>query len=412
MSVRYWSKQGLGLHPKDRAGQAADLRAAERILVLRLDEIGDLVLMTPFLRELRRSAPRAWITLVVNPGTRNLVEFCPYVNEVLVFDVRFKGRLSRIRRRGRAFAFARMHLWRRRFDLTIVPRWGADYFEATLLAYYSGADSRVAYSERLHEVKARLNRGYDRLLTQALEGAGPKHQVEWNLDVLQPLRGNITDRRLELWLTGDDREFAGKELAAQGIRDGEVLMALAPGSRAMKRCWPIERWVELGRRLNQEYETRLVVIGSQSESDLGACLEKALGSAAINLVGRATLRQSSAILERCSLTVSNDSGPMHLAAAAGSAVVEISCHPRGGDPSHENSPSQFHPWGVPYIALQPDPAIFPCSDSCNSEVPHCILGIDVETVQQAVREIFSTACASGPKNAKAQTPISRGLFPC
>jgi ADP-heptose:LPS heptosyltransferase len=396
MCVWYWSKRLLGFNHKARVEQVADLRVADRVLVVRLDEIGDVVLTTPLLRELRHNAPRAWVTLVVSPKTRNLVEFCPYVNEVLVFDWRVNGRLARLRRHARAMVFARRHLWRR-FDLAMVPRFGADYYDATFLSFFSGAAWRVAYSEHLNEVKARLNRGYDRLLTQALDGTGAKHQVEWNLNFLQLLGGEVNDSRLELWLTEDDRAFAKKILAAHGMQEGELLIAFAPGAGASRRCWPLERWIELGRRLMREFAFRLVLVGSESESELGTRIESALGSAVINLVGHATLRQTSAILEHCSLTVSNDSGPMHLAAAAGSAVVEISCHPRGGDPNHGSSPAHFHPWGVPYVVLQPEPAIPPCTGSCNSSVPHCILGIEVETVKQAVREMLSRTCVSSPE---------------
>jgi ADP-heptose:LPS heptosyltransferase len=364
-----------------------DLRQLKSILVLRLDEIGDMVLTTPFLRELRRNAPQAWITLVVKPDTQNLVEFCPYVNEVLVFDWRLKGRLAALRRHAKALMFARKHLWRR-FDLALVPRWGADYYEATYLAYMSGTPRRVAYSEHCSGTKARLNQGYDQLLTQTFDGRGAKHEVELNLELLQLLGREVNDSRLELWLTEDDRAFARKIFAAHGVGDREPLIALSPGSGAKTRCWPIERWVELGRRLNREFDSRLVVVGSKGEKELGTFVENALGSTVINLVGCATLRQTSAILERCSLTVSNDSGPMHLAAAAGSPAVEISCHPRGGDRDHCNSPTRFHPWGVPYVVLQPEPAAPSCSNSCKSPVAHCILGIEVESVQQAVRNLL------------------------
>jgi ADP-heptose:LPS heptosyltransferase len=372
------------------------LARVRSILIIRLDEIGDLVLTTPFLRELRRNAPKAWITLIVNPVTWNLVEFCPYVNEVLLFDCRSDSRLAHLWHLGRALAFAKKHLWRR-FDLAMLPRWGADYHEATLLAYFSGAAGRLAYSEHLHEGKARVNRGYDRFLTQTLDGKGLKHQVEWNLDFLLPLGGKINDSRLELWLTDDDREFAKKTLKAHGVRDGEILIAIVPGAGVLKRIWPLERWVELARRLNQEFAPRLVVVGSKREKDLGACIEKTLGSTVINLAGRATLRETSAILERCSLTVSNDSGPMHLGTAVGTAAVVLSCHPRGGDANHENSPNHFHPWGVPYVLLQPEAATPPCSGSCNSLVPHCILGIEVESVQQAVRDLLPSTCVGSPE---------------
>src|SRR5512141_888224 len=117
------------------------------MLVVRLDEIGDVVLMSAFLRELRRNASDASITLVVKPGTRELVERCPYVNEVLPFDWGASGRMATLRLRARAAAMARKELWPRRFDLALHPRWDADYYQASFLTYFSGAATRVGYSE-------------------------------------------------------------------------------------------------------------------------------------------------------------------------------------------------------------------------------------------------------------------------
>src|SRR5208337_5093831 len=100
-----------------------------------------------------------------------------------------------------------------------------------------------------------------------------------------------------------------------------------------------------------------------------------------------TLRETAAVLERCQLAVTADSGPMHLAAAAGSAVVEISCHPRAGDAEHYNSPVRLHPWGVPYAVVQPEHAADGCRDSCESTEPHCILEIQPDQVLEAVRRL-------------------------
>jgi ADP-heptose:LPS heptosyltransferase len=379
---------------------ALDVHAASRILVLRLDAIGDVVLTSPFLRELRRSAPQARITLVVNREIHNLVELCPYVNEVLVFDRRPAGGFARPRRYARGITLA-AKLWRRRFDLAILPRWGPDHYRATHLAYLSGAVRRIAYSERSSGLKALLNRGYDRLLTQAVSGAGVKHEVERNLDLLRFLEGEVEDSRLELWLAEEDRTFARQILGERSVQDGELLLAFAPGAGEKKRCWPVDRWIELGRRLRQEYALRIVLVGGNSEAALGKQIEDALGDNVINLTGRATLRQTGAILERCLLTVSNDSGPVHLAAAAGSPVVEISCHPRGGDPEHHNSPTRFGPWQVPHIVSQPESTVSCCKDSCTADVPHCILGIEVAEVQKAVRKLLSSEAVETSKRGSA-----------
>ena len=128
---------------------------------MRLDEIGDVVMTTPFLRELRRNLPGAWITLAVKPSLFNLVELCPYVNEVLTYEKELQKSV--------AFALLRHH-WRdiksavafsrkQPYDLAIVPRWDTDYYNASYLAYFSGAPWRIGYSESVTECKAILVEG-------------------------------------------------------------------------------------------------------------------------------------------------------------------------------------------------------------------------------------------------------------
>jgi heptosyltransferase-2 len=370
-----------------RADREISLKSARAVLVVCLAGIGDVVLATPFLRELRRSAPGGWITLVVKPEAFNLVELCPYVNEIVTFDCRVSARASILKLHSRALYLAATRLWRRRFDLALLPRWDVDYYHSTYLTYFSGAARRVGYSEHVFQRKRELNAGLDCLLTDVIDHRGAKHEVERNLDVLRFLGANVPDDRLEIWLDKEDRSFARKVCESQGVGPHDLVMAFAPGAGALKRRWPIQRFAELGRLLLCEYDARLAVVGGPEDRHLGAQLQSGLGPGVLNLAGRATLRETAAVLERCQLAVTADSGPMHLAAAAGSAVVEISCHPSAGDIEHYNSPVRLHPWGVPYAVLQPEHAADGCRDSCESSEPHCILEIQPDQVLEAVRRL-------------------------
>jgi ADP-heptose:LPS heptosyltransferase len=392
------------------AGRRADkeilLKSARAILVVCLDEIGNVVLATPFLRELRRNAPAGWITLVVKPEVSNLVELCPYVNEIVTFDWRVSGRAATLKRHARALVLAATRLWRQRFDLALLPRWDADYYHSTYLTYFSGASRRVGYSEHVLQRKQQINAGFDRMLTDALTDTSAIHEVEQYLDVIRFRGGEAIDDRLELWLDPKDRSLARQLLAQHGIARDDGVIALAPGAGAVKRRWPIERFVELGRVLVREYDARFVVVGGPQDSDLGLHLETELSSSRVfNAAGRTTLRQTAAVLERCCLTVSNDSGPMHLAAAVGSVVVEISCHPRAGDIEHYNSPVRLHPWGAPYAVVQPEHAADGCRDSCESSEPHCILEIQPDQVLEAVRRLVRAGVSAGavPSAASGST---------
>lgn len=358
----------------------------KRALVVRLDEIGDVVMTTPFLRELRRNLPDAWITLIVKPTVYNLVELCPYVNEVLTYDWNTPGRFWQLRRHGRALRLAWKHLWQHGYDLAILPRWDADHYHGTFLIYFSSASWRVGYSEKVNALKKHINRGFDCLLTHPLNDSNLKHEVEHNLDVICYLGGYVQDDRLELWLSEEDETFAKRFLSKHEVKHDDLLIALAPGGGAPKRLWPVDRFAEVGSWLQNTYEAQLLVVGGPGEEPLGKELEQALGRAVVNAVGRTTLRQTAALLKCCRLFVGNDAGPMHMAAALGVPVVELSCHPRSGSPWSANSPLRFGPWGVDHVVLQPLTSRPPCVDECVADHPHCILEITVEQVKEAVAE--------------------------
>ena len=375
---------GFRHNQKDRL-----LSKASTVLILRLENgIGDVVLFTPFLREIRRNLPSAWITLVVAPVVYDLVEFCPYVNEVLTFDGRAPDtNFPTLIRHWRALRMVATHLWRRRFDLAIVPRRGQDWYHAVFLAYFSGAQWRAAYSERVTQDAPTAKPYFDRLLTHPLELVGLKHEVQYNSDVLQALGFSVKNEAAELWTTINDERIAEELLHANGIIGEESIIAICPSAGVPDKVWPLAKYRELIQWIHQDLRMRIVVVGGPSEKKMGEELRAALGCSVINLAGKATLRETIKLISRCVLFVGNDSGPMHLAAAMGVPVVEISCHPLTGWLDHARSPVRFGPWQASKIVLQPDQPLAPCQGFCTMTVPHCITQITVEQVSQAVDQI-------------------------
>lgn len=372
------------LSGRRRRDKKIDLSQVNRVLVIRLDEIGDVVMTTPFLRELKRNLPNSHITLLVGPNVYNLVEFCPYVNEVRVYDGHLiKGRLKKARRCWNAFKFGRQQLRKWKFDLAVFPRWDADYYHGAVLAYSSKACWRIGYSKNSTPKKRIFNPHIDRLFTHVINDDTAKHEVEHNLDVLRCLGGVIQEEHLESWLSPDDEAFAEQLLNSHGVKRGDLLIALGPAARAGRRRWPLANFVELGCWLQKQYQARLVVVGGGGEESIGRELERKTDSYMVNIIGRTTLRQTCAVLERCNLFIGNDAGPMHLAAAANVPVVEISCHPKFGCPVHTNSPIRFRPWGVCHTILQPEKALKPCMQACIAMYPHCISTVTVDQVKKA-----------------------------
>lgn len=376
-----------------RRGAGRTLPEMRRILVVRLDQIGDVVLTLPLLRELKRNAPLSRITLVVKPELRDLALSCPDIDEVLTFDWHLARRSQDYKRRLRAVKFCIVHLWPRRFDLAIVPRWDADWYCQTFIAYFSGAPQRIGYSEAVDPVKRIHNHSYDRLLTQCLPQKSVAHEAERNLDILRALGGTAAGTSLAACSAAADDDWAQAWLDENAVDENAVsarpLIALGPfaGNSVLKQ-WPVSRFAALGRRLVAGGGA-VVVVGGGGDREQAERICAEIGPGAVSLAGAASLPQTAALLRRCSLFVGDDSGPMHLAAAAGIPVIGLfgpSC------------PHRFSPWTPKKQVLWHPLPCSPCSvvkagenhaDCCTVCIfpePLCIQSITVEEVEAAVRK--------------------------
>jgi heptosyltransferase-2 len=395
--VAHWLGRWAAL-PDDRSPAPLPdvVRTARGILVVALAEAGDLVLLSPFLRELRRLAPAAHITLVCLPALRTLFDASSDVDEVLGYDARMP-RLARplaLPRRARAFAKRQLV---GRFDLAIVPRWDTDHHLATAVALFSGAPRRVWHSEHSNPRKETLNAGFDALYTDVVRSRAVAHEVERHLAMLGAMGATAPSGELRLFVSDADRRAATDALGAVGA--GSPIVAFGIGAAHPKRRLPVSRFAEIGRKLHEGIGAQVVVIGGRQDIDAQQELLRALGPSATGFAGRSTLLQSAAVLERCRLFIGSDSAPMHLAAAMGVPCVEISCHPAGGDPLHNNAPERFSPWGVPSEVVRPARAVPPCTTSCSASAAHCILTITAAMVWGAARDLLRRTSDAGFRGA-------------
>jgi heptosyltransferase-2 len=342
------------------------------------------------LRALRHSYPDASITVVVSPPASDVLMGSPLVDHVLTLqmpsDIRWWHPLQRV---WATVSFARRHLWSEPYDLAISSRWRGDLDRATLLVFLSGAPKRIGYVEDTSALHG--NNGFDRFLTVALHDCAIKHEVQRNLDTLMPLGITAVDDRLEMWPTGQDEAWARHALRADEARP---VIALALGAGHPKRIWPIDRFADLAVWL-MDRDMHVVLIGGAGDAGLARQLVRMADREVTDLTNSATLRQNAAVLRRCSLFCGNDSGPMHIAAAVGVPVVEISCHPRGGDPLHPNAPERFGPWRVPQRIVRPERPAVGCTMSCRASDAHCIKEIEVDRVVDAIDSLLKQAPSIG-----------------
>jgi heptosyltransferase-2 len=376
------------------------LKHCNRILVVQPDLIGDVVLTSPLLRELRSLYPESWITLVVEPQVLNLMEHCPYLNEVLTYDCKKWRSKEHWTYFLSAVGLSCRHLIWRKFDIAIFPHWDCDRYYGTMAAYLSGAIYRISYSETVNREKRVANRNYDLLLTHALEESEVRHEVRQKLCILRTFNYVPTSEALEVWLTQDDEAFASQFLQSHRQRVGAPLIAMCTGASFPSKMWPIDRFLQVAWWLVTTHDAEILLVGGPSDRQDGEQLKSRLGHRLINSAGLTTIRQAAALLKRCQLYVGNDTGPMHLAAAVGLPVVAISCHPLDAASQKPYSPKRFGPWGVRHRVLQPPVALDRCAtsgkaddgsdfpDVCIAVRPHCILGVGADDVKEAIAEVF------------------------
>lgn len=290
-----------------------------KILVVRLDEIGDMVLTTPFLRELRRNYPKTEITLVVKPAVYNLVELCPYIDKINTFT-KANGRWAVFQNINRAKKFAYNEL-EQDYDLAIVPRFDSDLdYMAGAIAFYTGASRRIGYASGVLSRKSKLDAGLDGFYTDFVPARECVcHEVERNLDILRYLGCTIENTSLELWIDKHDEQVAKKLLSMGGE---QRLLALVLSAGAKHKEWPIENYIGMVKFFRQENVLPILLGAGENTREYAdvfcnACPE------AIDLVGKCSLRETYAVMKQCEIYLGGDTGPTHMAVAAGLTGVAL-----------------------------------------------------------------------------------------
>jgi heptosyltransferase III len=363
-----------------------------RILVIRQDSIGDAVLTTSMLRELRRHHPDAEITLLTTLVVRSLFAHCPYIDTLIAYD--FSGWGSPHGQAALAAMFARNVLRPMKFDLALLPRYDFDYWGGRAMVEACGASVRVGYAAGLTVVGRRNKEVIAAPFTVTLAPTDIRHEVDRNLALIEAIGGTIADRHLELWpLPADRRDVATRLEWFQDDCRGP-LVALAPGTSSKLKRWPTERFIAVSLELIYRLGAKIVVVGGADERDAGSEIASRLGSCTIDLTGQLDLNRTFAAIEACNLLISNDSAPVHLASAAGTPVVVLSPHALNGNANAPLSPLRFGAYMTSHRTLQPAILRNPCRETCTAPDAHCILEISTDAVIDASLELLQAQSQS------------------
>ena len=354
-----------------------------RILLLRLERIGDLVMTLDAIADVRHAAPSASIDLVVGSWNEDLARRIKGVDRVETLDAGWLSRegsgltLLELVRRARG--------WRdRNYDLAI-------NFEPDLRSNVLVSESRAA------KLAGFSTGGGGALLDVAIPYDPRAHttvNAQRLVAAVLDVPPRLTPARIEI--STEERRDAAERI---GPRRGPLIGMHVSGGRAIKQ-WDPERFGELAVRLARTRGATIVLTGSAADRALVEPVARALSDLAfVDLAGALSLGTLAAILEQLDAFVTGDTGPMHVAAAVGTPVVAV---------FGPSDPARYAPRDGMHQIVRVDLPCSPCNrirlppERCRGHIPDCLTGIDVEMVYRAVETSLARSRQPAVRSVSAQ----------
>jgi ADP-heptose:LPS heptosyltransferase len=294
-----------------------DLSAVKKILVIRQDNrIGNLVLTTPLLLALRKSFPRAKLSFLSSSVSAEVFSGSKLIDELLVLEKK------RYIRNPFAFLSQILSLRRKGFDLA---------FDCSDESYLSFGHGMWIYLSRAKYRVGHKREKSDLFLNIEVPPANhTRHAADMHLDLLKFLIPGISDELPLLEVKKEEKEYIRNYLEKMGITNDDFLVGINLGGTGEKR-WEIKNFIELGEWIKEKEDVKLIYIWGPEEKELVKNL-KITGI----LPEIQPLPKLSALLQRCNLFISSDSGIMHLATSVGTPTLAIFIH---------SDPQKFGPRG-------------------------------------------------------------------
>lgn len=338
----------------------------KRILIIQTAFLGDVILSTPLIRALRERFPDSFISFLLIPETKKVLENNPHLNEIIVYDKRKKGGMG-------GFLDIKRKIKEREFDLSVIPHRS---LRSALLAYISRIPERIGFDRSAGSF----------LFTHRIVYQPYAHEVDRNLSLLASFNKYLKDRAPELFPSTEDFSYARKLLLDSGIWEEAKIVGIAPGSVWATKRWLPDRFAEVADLLVNKMGAKVVFLGS--EDDLALCekIAKLMTEKSVNLAGKTDVLQSAGIISFCKVILSNDSAPVHLASAMKSPVVAIfgSTIPEFG----------FAPYGEGHLIIEKKMECRPCGIHGRIKCPkkhfRCMKEITTKEVFQAVKSLLIT----------------------
>lgn len=292
----------------------SEWQSVRNLLIVRLDNIGDVVMLSPAVRAIKRRLPSARITLLASPAGATAAPLLPWIDDVIVWRPVWQdvgGNISfNPAREQRLIA----DLAQRRFDAAIIfTSFSQTPHVPGYVCYLAGIPLRAGESKEFG----------GSVLTTELRGAPDQlQQAERNLRLIEQLGFEVDDRRLEISIPTDARSAATAILETRGLHPDTRFVLVHPGASAQARRIPPERSRTIARALS-ERGWNLLVTGTAKEADLVSDVVRGSNDRVIALVAETSLDEFAALVERASLVICGNTLPLHLADALSTPVLAL-----------------------------------------------------------------------------------------
>jgi lipopolysaccharide heptosyltransferase II len=351
--------------------------AARRILCIRLDNMGDVLMSTPAMQALKESVPGRHLTLLTSHGAAGLARHLPMVDMVWAWDAPWVKHGTSVKGTQPHGGDAADHADRSLMQW--VQRVAAGRFDAAVIfTVYSQSPLPAALLCTTAGIPLRLAHCRENpygLLTDWVRETEPneqvRHEVQRQLDLVATTGAGAADTRLRFRVLPQDQDTVARRLAVldplrlPGAGPVPPCVVVHPGATAASRRWPAERFAEVARALATRTGALVVVTGSASEAGVvDAVRTLAAHPRVVGQAGALTLGEMGALIQSADLLVSNNSGPVHLAAALGTPVVDL----------YALTNPQHTPWQVPHRTLFADVPCRYCYKSVCPQRHHRCLG--------------------------------------
>lgn len=334
----------------------------KRILVVKLDHLGDVLLATPVFSNLRQAYPDAELHALTGAWSRIVLERHPDVSKVWEYNSPVFSRTAEPTSLRQTFRLYR-ELRRQKYDLIVELR----------------SDWRIICFALLRVTPKRLNRASLQVANKlGFAQFTGTHETTRNLDVLRKADIPTSIQTTTFSVTAEDQKWASNFLATLQINKEPPLVAIHPGSPIPLKRWAPERYAELADWLIAQKRAKILFVGVKDEIPIITEIQRLMRVEAINIAGKTTLTQLASILHTCNVFIGNDSGPMHLAAAVGTQTIGL---------YGPGDPTRFGPVGTKCRTLQRKTDCPPCRGTiCRFGKDGCMSKIQVADVIQTLED--------------------------